>query len=281
MQEMPNTIIHRTPPEIWLSIFEQATFVPHAFDTNATDPFDVPGTPIALDPSTQNMLQSALATKMSLVLVRKSWNDLATPLLYQAITVRNDRSLLSLRDTLIQWDKHLASAGSVVSALRVRRLDLFRWSPSPETTVDIFIDVLRHLPDLEVFCASTRFHRSPEIRSCLQALIANCTPSLRKCILPPLLKVSQPQYEHFIAHCPSFPPIHIVPSLGGVSDVSNSPGVVDFLVHQSSPANPVPSHPITSACLRLVVRVLHQQSGDFLQHPRPIHSDTPNPHVLA
>ncbi|TFY52518.1 hypothetical protein EVG20_g10517 [Dentipellis fragilis] len=205
MQGMPNTIVQRTPPEIWLSIFEQATFVPHAFDTDASDPFDVLGTPIAFDPSTQVMLQSVLATKWSLALVCRYWNNLATPLLYQAVAVRNDRGLRSLRDTLKKWTERISPTGSFRCALRVRRLDFFRWSPSPDTTTDILIDVFQHLPDLEIFCASTRFHDPRELQSCVQAFIANCAASMRKCVLSPLSEVSQSEYEHLISRCPNSP----------------------------------------------------------------------------
>ncbi|KAA1477696.1 hypothetical protein DENSPDRAFT_844879 [Dentipellis sp. KUC8613] len=201
MQCVPDTPYQRTPPEVWLSIFEQATFVSHAFDTDTSDPFDVPGTPIFLDPLTQNMLRTALITKQSLALVCRSWHALATPLLYQAVSVTNDRSLLSLRETLVGRDTRLAPAGSLAVAVRVRRLDLFRWSPSLETA-EIFIDVLRRLPDLEVFCASTRFHLLSGILSCVQAFIANCAPSLRRCTLSPLSKVTQPQFEHLFTRCP-------------------------------------------------------------------------------
>ncbi|TFY56243.1 hypothetical protein EVG20_g9003 [Dentipellis fragilis] len=202
MQETLHSKIQHTPPEVWLSIFKQATFVPHAFDTDASDPFHVLGTPITFDPSTQVILQSALATKWSLVLVCKSWNDLATPLLYQAVAVRSDRGLQSLRDTLTKRTQRISPTGSFTSALRVQRLDLFRWSPSPNTTTDILIDVFQHLPDLEIFCASTRFHDSREIQSCVQAFIANCAASMRKCVLSPLSEVSQSEYEHLISRCP-------------------------------------------------------------------------------
>ncbi|TFY53633.1 hypothetical protein EVG20_g10025 [Dentipellis fragilis] len=197
MESPPNTAFQRSPPEIWLSIFEQATFVPHAFDTGPSDPFDVPGTPIAIDPSTQVMLQSVLPTKWSLTLVCRYWNDLATPLLYQAVVIRDDHSLQSLRDTLTKRNKRMSPAGSPTDGLRVRRLDFFQWSPS---SADILVDVFQHLPDLEIYIHP---HNSPKAKSCVQALIANCAPSLRKCILSPQSSLSLSEYEQFITRCPN------------------------------------------------------------------------------
>ncbi|TFY72520.1 hypothetical protein EVG20_g472 [Dentipellis fragilis] len=93
-------VVQRTPPEIWLSISEHATFVPHAFDTDVADPFDVPGAPIPFDTSVKDNLRSSIVTKRSLVLVCKLWHDLADPLLYQAVAAEDNHGLKCLRNTL-------------------------------------------------------------------------------------------------------------------------------------------------------------------------------------
>ncbi|KAA1477706.1 hypothetical protein DENSPDRAFT_619968 [Dentipellis sp. KUC8613] len=218
--------VQRTPTEILLSIFEQDTFVPHAFKTSPSDPFDVPGIPIAIESSTQVLLQKAVMAKWSLALVCKRWNTVATPLLYQAVVIGSDHGLQSLHDTLIKYSRHISLTGDLTSGLRVRRLDFLYWAPS---SVDVLVGVFQHLPDLEIFCSSAHPHRSVEVESCVQTLISNCAPSLRKCILSPhwQSKFSQSEYEDFIARCPriSYLPMpHIV-----LDAPSKSPVLADSL----------------------------------------------------
>ncbi|TFY54445.1 hypothetical protein EVG20_g9701 [Dentipellis fragilis] len=188
-------ILHRTPPEIWLSIFEYATFVPHAFDTDGADPFDVPGSPTPFDDSVERRLEASLSTRQSLVLVCRLWRDLATPLLYQAVIARDNNSLRSLNDTL-GWHS------SASRKLRVHRLDLLRW-PADQTPLasDVLGDLFRQLPDLETLRLGTyRYHRfadldgedhtrpfnTDEMDSLIDALLAApLHTTLRKCIIGP------------------------------------------------------------------------------------------------
>ena len=72
-------------PEIWLKIFDFATFVPGAFDTAPQDLFAYP-MPLSQD-EIHYVLRRTVVTKRNLVLVCKSWHEMATPLLYQAISM--------------------------------------------------------------------------------------------------------------------------------------------------------------------------------------------------
>ncbi|KAA1477694.1 hypothetical protein DENSPDRAFT_844876 [Dentipellis sp. KUC8613] len=191
-------ILQRTPPELWLSIFEHATFVPHAFDTDVADPFDVPGAPIPFDTQIEDNLRSSFATKRSLVLVCKLWHDLAMPLLYQAVAARDNHSLKSLRDTLTQYENN--STAQRNHKIQVRRLDLSSWpADEREVTPDLPIGLFAHLPHLEIFCIwdhdrpagsatnnpRRRYFTIYEVYSIIHDLLDSpaCKASLRKCIL--------------------------------------------------------------------------------------------------
>ncbi|TFY56242.1 hypothetical protein EVG20_g9006 [Dentipellis fragilis] len=188
-------VLHRTPPEIWLSIFERATFVPHAFDTDEANPFDNTGIPILFDNLVEERLKASLSAKRSLILVCKLWRELATPLLYQAVIARDNNSLRSLNDAL-GWHS------SASRKLRVRRFDLLRW-PADQTLLaaDVLGDLFRQLPDLEILHLATyRYYTSAhldghdhtrpfdtdEADSLIDTLLAApvCT-TLRKCIIGP------------------------------------------------------------------------------------------------
>ncbi|TFY57690.1 hypothetical protein EVG20_g8440 [Dentipellis fragilis] len=142
----------KAPPEIWFTIFEHATFVPHAFDVNSGDPFDIAGAPLPHDGTIQKNLIASLSTKRSLVLVCKSWHELAMPLLYQAVAAGSNSSLQSLRNTLARF----ASADPSIRRPRVHRLDLFRWSPfvlsSKQASANL-ISIFPYLYDLKIICS--------------------------------------------------------------------------------------------------------------------------------
>ncbi|TFY57687.1 hypothetical protein EVG20_g8438, partial [Dentipellis fragilis] len=147
--------VRHTPPEIWLLIFEHATFVPYALNTNVDDPFASPGAPIDPESQTQQKLQAALATKRSLVLVCKRWHDLATPILYEAVAAQSDHSLQCLRDTVVEMS-HLSSTGTPVPRPRIRRFDLFRWQTERrKPSVRLLADIFSRMPDLEIFSESS------------------------------------------------------------------------------------------------------------------------------
>ncbi|TFY56244.1 hypothetical protein EVG20_g9002 [Dentipellis fragilis] len=146
-------VVQRTPPEIWLSIFEHATFVPHAFDTDVADPFDVPGAPIPFDTSSKITSGRQLSRSD-----RSSWSaNYGTISLTPCYTKRDNHGLKCLRNTLIQSEKSFTSHGS--AKLRVRRLDLSSWPANElEVTPDLPIGLFAHLPNLEIFCTWDENH---------------------------------------------------------------------------------------------------------------------------
>ncbi|KAA1477693.1 hypothetical protein DENSPDRAFT_844875 [Dentipellis sp. KUC8613] len=196
------------PPEIWLTIFEHATFVPHAFDADAGDPFDVAGAPLPHDGTIQKDLIASLSTKWSLALVCKSWHELATPLLYQAVAAGSDKSLQSLCDALARF----ASADLPIRRPRVRRLDLFRWSPfvlsSKQASANL-ISIFTYLPDLEIICGHSFPSELADLNSYMQALVVNCGHSLRKCSLYSPF-ISRDDCVALLTRCPRLAHLYIL-----------------------------------------------------------------------
>ncbi|TFY72521.1 hypothetical protein EVG20_g473 [Dentipellis fragilis] len=222
MQSTKTPAVQRTPAEILLSISEQDTFAPHAFDTSPSDPFDVPGIPIAIESSIQVMLQKALVAKWSLALVCKYWNDVATPLPYQAVA----------SETIMASNLYATPSRNTTNMRLLPGL----WRVGSECGARIFSDGHRpHQTSLSTSSIS-RF----------SALIANCAPSLRKCILSPhwQSKFSQPEYEHFIARCPRISCLSI-PYLVW-EDLSTSPILADSLTLLYIDRPQAPFHPVQS-----------------------------------
>ncbi|KAI0062064.1 hypothetical protein BV25DRAFT_1838586 [Artomyces pyxidatus] len=81
-----------TPPELWIDIFEWATFVPGLNDVDLPNPFDhltifTPGD--AEHTFRERDVKASVFTQKSIVLVCKDWLTIATPLLYRCLIVRN------------------------------------------------------------------------------------------------------------------------------------------------------------------------------------------------
>ncbi|THH17450.1 hypothetical protein EW146_g3356 [Bondarzewia mesenterica] len=93
------------PAEIWLRIFDFATFVPGILETEVQDPFDSPTTllPHAEYELLSSTGKSSLATKRSLVQVCRDFYWLALPLLYQTVFLGPPKSTSAraLRDAYL------------------------------------------------------------------------------------------------------------------------------------------------------------------------------------
>ncbi|KAA1477695.1 hypothetical protein DENSPDRAFT_619446 [Dentipellis sp. KUC8613] len=282
-------VLQRTPPEIWLSIFECATFVPHAFDTDVTDPFDVHGSPTPFDHSVERRLQASLSTKRSLVLVCKLWHDLATPLLYQAVTARDNVSLRSLNNAI-------SGHSSASRKLRVRRLDLLRW-PRNQTPLasDVLSELLHQLPSVEILCLATypyfttidsdgcdltRAFDAAEAESLLEALLAApVRTTLRKCIIGPSF-IHVKQSNALLSHCTRlsclfvfshirypFREGQVIPARLPLTCLSveceDTPSAMASGVwHQMQPH---PSLQHVHILLRSIVRIYHESTETFLR----------------
>ena len=111
--------IEKLPPlpmEVWLLIFQLATEVPFAFLPKVESPFDLPPRPTHKQMTAE--LSRSLLTKRYVVLVCKAWNEVATPLLYNAVLLR------SVRGVRAAWDTFCDSEQSARLGHYVKRIDL-------------------------------------------------------------------------------------------------------------------------------------------------------------
>ncbi|TFY61210.1 hypothetical protein EVG20_g7144 [Dentipellis fragilis] len=159
------------PPELWLHIFDFATYVPHLFDSEVQNPFSSsPSSPTypdyASDEKFRQAVRAALVTKRYLVRVCKQWHALATPLLYAAIYVGWERHLPQLRDTLTSdADRARTDTTGTASqpkgwwtrrvdlAMRAGRTSADQWTPAPETHSAALLQLIRCFPNLEILSA--------------------------------------------------------------------------------------------------------------------------------
>ncbi|RXW25046.1 hypothetical protein EST38_g807 [Candolleomyces aberdarensis] len=81
--------IRELPPEIWLEIFEFATYVHRSATIKPLDPFTVKRT--STNVMGVNTPVFALQTKLAIIAVCKSWRRLALPILYRHIVIRSPK----------------------------------------------------------------------------------------------------------------------------------------------------------------------------------------------
>ena len=150
--------IEKLPPlpmEVWLLIFQLATEVPFAFLPKVESPFDLPPRPTHKQMTAE--LSRSLLTKRYVALVCKAWNEVATPLLYNAVLLR------SVRGVRAAWDTFCDSEETTRFGHYVKRIDLsMRDSRTHHTLTPQLIErdqiagILRQLPNLSIFTMHTR-----------------------------------------------------------------------------------------------------------------------------
>lgn len=90
------------PPELWLKIFRMATFLPGLL-TDPAPPYRIEASPHQ-PPTDEDDIKENEALKCSLVLVCRSWQQMATELLYEIITVRQrNNGRRSTRAKALRW----------------------------------------------------------------------------------------------------------------------------------------------------------------------------------
>ncbi|KAL5533475.1 hypothetical protein ACEPAF_5251 [Sanghuangporus sanghuang] len=141
------------PDDVWLNIFDWISFVPNAFDTHAPDVFSYPG------PWSQEQIQEgireSLCTKRRIVLVSRTWNNLATPLLYRAIPIVRKTTLERILRTLSTSDENGVNTESWKGRWTMR-LDIVL-KRGGQLPADDFIALLRLLPNIRIIVARTDF----------------------------------------------------------------------------------------------------------------------------
>ena len=140
------------PPEIWLIIFDHATYVP---GTLIPEIYEYSGTlGQCFSRYHRPLIRRALVTKRSLVRVCRQWWLLAIPFLYKSIFIGRGRCLSSLAITLalsVGGKGVLPSTrplGSYTERLDIAMRDNSR--PNSDEDLDLLAEVIRHLQNLAV-----------------------------------------------------------------------------------------------------------------------------------
>ncbi|VDC03877.1 unnamed protein product [Peniophora sp. CBMAI 1063] len=185
------------PPEIWFIIFDFATFVPHCFDAGVPDPFNCPRRLGVGDDTFMLDLRGdlrathrALRSKRAISRVCRTWHDLMTPLLYEAVSVVRDSDILSLAQLLKPKDVEELQSGL---GKYTRRLDI----SLPHISVEqepALQELICQLPKLEVYvlraCSDSNDGHYMTLRL-IEALAATCIGTLRSVIWTITIRIKQ------------------------------------------------------------------------------------------
>ncbi|TFK53724.1 hypothetical protein OE88DRAFT_1655981 [Heliocybe sulcata] len=151
-EETSRTIL---PPETWIRIFELATIVPWALETETRDPFGV-SAPL-MPREERDALNRSFVTKRALVLVCKQWWKLSLPFLYEIVTAHCQEGLSRLYRTLIES----SDPADVVEArlINVRRIHC---TLDPEESFYYnwtnLAKIIQNSPNLVIFNIHARGH---------------------------------------------------------------------------------------------------------------------------
>lgn len=191
------------PIEIWLNIFDWATFVPNLFDTHAPDPFAYPP-PMTQDEIQERLIQSRL-TRRNIVRVSKSWKQLATAFLYRAAIFRRACALSEFLRILAKSELQMKKTDSVHSrdgqitlGSMVRRIDLALMDVLTEKDEAIILkNAFIKLPNLEIFVVRRKISNDEYFPQCLMIGLSLITaPNLRVFDVPHHMQAMETQLLH-------------------------------------------------------------------------------------
>ncbi|KIM87365.1 hypothetical protein PILCRDRAFT_3852 [Piloderma croceum F 1598] len=173
------------PPELWLRIFDCATWIPGVLEPEIYATSDEPQRVITR--RQQRLLKDSLVTKRYLVRVCKQWYIWATPTLYETIIIGRGRTLSSLCSALIDSKRKIDHSsndhhhlGWYTKRLDIAMRDQGRQGAASE--LDFLAEAIQCLPNLTIVMFSVRAPRyveHPLPTSIMQALADTCGPTLR------------------------------------------------------------------------------------------------------
>ncbi|EIM90242.1 uncharacterized protein STEHIDRAFT_166471 [Stereum hirsutum FP-91666 SS1] len=184
------------PPEIWYRCFELATYVPTSLNISIQDPFDpslppseyhFPSTDVVVQ---QTELRKSLPIRRSLVLVCKTWNSIATRLLYRSLFIDRTNDLSPLRSTLLASQQNVLSAGLGIEhslGSCTRRVDIVLPSlcdndGAMKILLEPLADIFSCLPSLRslfiLACAGRALRVMPD--SIINAIADTCSGTLQR-----------------------------------------------------------------------------------------------------
>ncbi|KAF9221779.1 hypothetical protein BS17DRAFT_243219 [Gyrodon lividus] len=141
----------RMPPELWIRVFDLATDVRGLLNCDSPISSDLPRA--LVKQREKQLLKDSLHTKRNIVLVCRTWNELAAEFLYQSILITRVHTLGSLYESL---QRH---ASTPVSRARLgwwtRRLDVLIEDDRCEASeYALLAEVVRHFSNLAIVTLS-------------------------------------------------------------------------------------------------------------------------------
>ncbi|KIK98371.1 hypothetical protein PAXRUDRAFT_9581 [Paxillus rubicundulus Ve08.2h10] len=139
------------PPELWLRVFDLATDVHDLLRCDAQVSSDLPRA--LVKQHEQQLLKHSLHTKRSIVLVCRTWSELAAEFLYQSVLVTRVHDLASLHESL---QRHASlPSGRVRLGWWTRRLDvLIEDDHCQASDYALLAKIVRHFSNLVVVTLS-------------------------------------------------------------------------------------------------------------------------------
>ncbi|THV01382.1 hypothetical protein K435DRAFT_963512 [Dendrothele bispora CBS 962.96] len=141
------------PPEIWIVILNFVVEVPEVFD-EAPGLFRFPGETTGGLPKFKKRYRTALILKRRLLLVCKAWRDLATPFLYEHLTLEHCRNIPLLLQTLLNSRRRCLNLEEEKPlGWWTKRLDVYLREDHSSNSVDVtrsIGDILYYLPNLAI-----------------------------------------------------------------------------------------------------------------------------------
>jgi hypothetical protein len=201
------------PPELWLKIMDQATFVPQALEAFVHDPFQ--RREIMTLRQIQAGLDAVSLTKRRLVLVCKTWKSLAVPILYSSIIVHTVTGLQKLISALHnnKLDDPNMTCGEWVRRLDLVFYDKFDGHMELETSplAARLMAAFRRTPRLEML--AFRMPRDSYIHDVWESIfldnLYNCLPSLRILHWPKIVYHRRtPEWLNMLARAPNLTACH-------------------------------------------------------------------------
>ena len=193
------------PPELWLRVFDYATWIPGVLEPEIYTTSDEPQQVITR--RQQRLLKDSLVTKRYLVRVCKQWYILATPFgilpflidgyplmslfflraLYETIIIGRGRTLSSLCSTLADSKRKIDHSSNDHHHLGwyTKRLDVAmrdQGCQGAASELDFLAEAIQCLPNLTIVMFSVRaprYIKHPLPTSIMQALADTCGPTLR------------------------------------------------------------------------------------------------------
>lgn len=202
--------VSRVPPEIWIQIFEWASFLPGLMDIGVPNPLQPSAVKEWYSPFTWNNLRACLATRRAIVLVCQRWYTVGLPILYHCLFIRDSACRISLQRTFAAEAaarKHSAPSVPLWSWARHLVLDVDHLSSNAEFTseMEAVSAILFFVPNLKILSFGAIGELGQLPKKFTDTLSKTCGSTLRRIYLRwnqfPFL--TSAQCDHLLASLPN------------------------------------------------------------------------------